>query len=238
MDMEGEILLSQRLRKLREEKGLSQKDLAKHLSLFMGRDKNISVSAVCSWELGAKKPPYETLLGFSDFYGVSTDYLLGKTSNRSGNNDARIFDLEDYIIKITEEQLKANFANKPVYLVFKNSAISNRWGIYNKENDRFCCAENIVVNSPSIEYYAVTPESLPNFNSMKNNISISLDEAKKCDQVWIEYENPSEDLRSRFSGWYHVDTKSSVFLASSGFALPFDSIDVIYHVYKKKPNLF
>ena len=62
--MKGEELLPQRLRKLREEKGLSQRALSKSLSLFMGRNKQISPSAMCAWETGDKNPSYETLLAF------------------------------------------------------------------------------------------------------------------------------------------------------------------------------
>lgn len=234
--MKGELLLPQRLRKLREEKGLSQRALSKSLSLFMGRNKQISPSAMCAWETGDKNPSYETLLAFSAYYGVSVDYLLGKTSNRMGTIDIKSLDIEDYIIKISEEQLKSDYDNKPVYLVFNTPALLNRWGIYDAEKDRFCCKENIIINNPSIKYYAVTPESLPNFRDLKK--SLTLDEAKKCTQVWIDYHHPDEEMRGRFSGWYHIDTKLSVFMASNGFSLPFDGIDVTYHVYKKKPYIY
>lgn len=225
--MEQKLLLSQRLRELREEKRITQKDLAVELSLFMGKDKKISPSAVCSWETGEKKPTYETLLAFSNYYGVSTDYLLGKTTIRVFDNDIK--NLENFAKKITEDQLKENYNNKPVYLVSKDGSFSDQWGIYNKENNRFSCAEYILYNSSSISYYALPPEALTN---PKPNIT--LNEAKKYEQVWIEYENPSRVLRERFTGLYKVDCKNSIFVASNGFALPFDSIDITYHVYKRK----
>lgn len=80
-------------------------------------------------------------------------------------------------------------------------------------------------------YYALPLESLTKFSSRQ---SLTLNEAKKCEYVWIEYENPSRELRERFTGLYKVDCKNSIFVASNGFALPFDSIDITYHVYKGK----
>lgn len=228
-------ILAKRLRLLREEKGLTQKDLAKDLALFMGKSKKISPSAVCSWENGEKNPTHETLLAFTDYYGVSADYLLGKTSNRLPGNELKIIDLDNYIIKISASELN-NYDGKPVYLVFNNEGLSNRWGIYNKEDDRFCCRDNIIVNNSSIEYYAVPPKTASTSSSIIKKIS--LDEAKKQEQVWIDYKHPDTDMCVRFSGWYRPDTKSSVFVAPNGFVLPFDSIDVVYHVYKKKPDIF
>lgn len=234
--MKEKIILSQRLQELRKEKGISQKDLAEQLLPFIENKEKISTSAMCSWENGVKRPPYEVLVAFSDYYGVSTDYLLGRSSIQSGTKDVGNINLEDNMIKITEEQLKENFANKPVYLIFKESTIPSRWGIYNKENDYFCCAENVVVNKPTIEYYVIAIESLG--NSVDLTKRLSLDEAKKCDRVWIEYENPNDELRIRFTGWYNVDVKSSIFVASNGFALTFDSIGIVYHVYKEIPCKF
>lgn len=227
--MEQKLLLSQRLRELREEQRITQKDLAVKLSSFMGKTKKISPSAVCSWETGEKKPTYETLLAFSNYYGVSTDYLLGKTVSRSSNTEMKEISLEDYAKKITKNQLKENYNNKPVYLVSKNGEFPDKWGIYSKENDLFYCLEHIIYNSSSISYYALPPESLTKFSSRQ---SITLNEAKKCEHVWIEYENPSRELSAKFSGLYRVDCENCIFIASSGFALPFDSIDSVYHVYK------
>lgn len=227
--MDNEVLLSKRMKELRKEREMTQREFAQRLSAFMGKDKMISASAVCSWEKGVKHPPYETLLAMSDYYRVSTDYLLGKTTDRSEG-----FILKDYTLKITEEQLKKEYDNKPVYLISKNADFPCGWGIYDKDNDCFFAAKKIMVNRPDMEYYAVEPEMLHKYSAEKR--SLSLNEAKKLDQVWIEYENPDDSLRAKFTGWYRVNTDSSIFIASSGFALPFDSIDDVYHVYQNKQS--
>lgn len=68
-------MLSKRLRKLREEKGLLQKDIAKIL--------NIATSAYGYYEQGERDPGTQVLEILADFYDISIDYLMGRTDNRN-----------------------------------------------------------------------------------------------------------------------------------------------------------
>lgn len=63
----------QRIRDLREDKDLLQKDLAKYL--------NCSQVSYSYYELGKRDIPTEVLIKLADFYETSTDYLLGRTDN-------------------------------------------------------------------------------------------------------------------------------------------------------------
>lgn len=69
--MSSQLLFSQRLRKLRREKDISQKVLGEHIGCSEG--------SVSLYEQGKRSPDYEMLLKIADFFSVSTDYLLGKT---------------------------------------------------------------------------------------------------------------------------------------------------------------
>lgn len=64
------MLFNERLRELRQNKGLSQSQLAEAL--------NISKSAISMYELGRREPDLETLEGIADFFNVDINYLLGK----------------------------------------------------------------------------------------------------------------------------------------------------------------
>ena len=64
-----EVMLGKRLKELREERSLTQKDLAKELGLN-------SVTYL-HYEKGQREPPLFLLVQFALFYGVSVDYLLG-----------------------------------------------------------------------------------------------------------------------------------------------------------------
>ncbi len=66
------ILYFQRLRDLREDKDLKQKDIAKMLG--------IQQTVYSRYERGAQNIPLELLLKLADFYGTSTDYILGRTN--------------------------------------------------------------------------------------------------------------------------------------------------------------
>ena len=63
-----------RLRELRMERELCQKELARHLK--------VSVSTISNYEKGVHFPDPVTLCRFADFYEVSIDYLLGRTKYR------------------------------------------------------------------------------------------------------------------------------------------------------------
>lgn len=60
----------QRLRDLREDKDLRQKDVAE----FLG----ISQTVYSRYERGFQTIPVEHLLKLADFYHTSTDYILGR----------------------------------------------------------------------------------------------------------------------------------------------------------------
>ena len=59
-----------RLKKLREEKGLKQEELAQYLS--------VSPSAIGMYERDARNPNDAITLKIADFFNVTTDYLLRK----------------------------------------------------------------------------------------------------------------------------------------------------------------
>lgn len=64
------------LRQLREDKGITQAELGKILS--------ISPSTIGMYEQGRRSPDYDTLNKIADYFGVSTDKLLGRDSLQRG----------------------------------------------------------------------------------------------------------------------------------------------------------
>lgn len=65
--------LGKRIKELRKTKNLTQIEFAK---LFQ-----ISSGTIAMWETDKRQPDFTTLQKLADFFGVSTDYLLGRTEN-------------------------------------------------------------------------------------------------------------------------------------------------------------
>ena len=63
-----------RLRDLREDRDLKQKNLAAMLQIHQ--------TTYSDYELGRLNIPVTVLHALADFYGVSIDYLLGRTSEK------------------------------------------------------------------------------------------------------------------------------------------------------------
>lgn len=74
--METLKIFGGRLRALRKEKKLRQKDLAEYL--------NITYQHYQRMEYGMINVPSLTLCALADYFEVSTDYLLGRSDRRSG----------------------------------------------------------------------------------------------------------------------------------------------------------
>lgn len=70
-------MFSQRLKSLRKDKGLTQKELGHHF--------NLSQSSIAFYEKGEREPDFATLIKFADFFDVSTDYLLGLSYTTNSN---------------------------------------------------------------------------------------------------------------------------------------------------------
>lgn len=64
-------MFHERLKYLREKENISREHLAKAL--------DITYSALSKYETGNRQPDFQTLQKFADFFGVTTDYLLGRT---------------------------------------------------------------------------------------------------------------------------------------------------------------
>lgn len=62
-------MISKKIKELRCERELSQRELAKAIG--------VSPKAVNFWELGVNEPKASYIIALAKFFGVSTDYLLG-----------------------------------------------------------------------------------------------------------------------------------------------------------------
>jgi len=66
-------MMKMRLKELREENKLTQKEVADAVG---GTQSNLA-----KWEKGKNQPPADMVIKLADFFGVTTDYLLGRTDD-------------------------------------------------------------------------------------------------------------------------------------------------------------
>ena len=85
--------LGKRIKELRKTKNLTQIEFAK---LFQ-----ISSGTIAMWETDKRQPDFTTLQKLADFFGVSTDYLLGRTENALDRRP--LSDIAENFIKEIEE---------------------------------------------------------------------------------------------------------------------------------------
>lgn len=82
-------MFGEKLKNLREDADLKQKEL--------GKDLNVTSQTISGWEINRTKPDYEMLKKIANYFGVSTDYLLGNTPQKSEQEE--IESLRQLLIK-------------------------------------------------------------------------------------------------------------------------------------------
>ncbi len=113
-------MLSDKLRKLRLQKGLKQSDLAKKLSLSSVRYNQ--------YETGKRMPDYELLIKIADYYGVTLDYLLDRREIQLKENCMNDIESTSLIEKIyaADREMKSSVEQYLNFLIYqKQRADSN-----------------------------------------------------------------------------------------------------------------
>lgn len=89
---------SERLKKLRESSNLTQLQLAEIL--------NIGRASISNYELGIRMPDIDVLLKIANYFGVSTDYLTGRSDIKNSNSEELKKQLKAYQDKINSLKIK------------------------------------------------------------------------------------------------------------------------------------
>ena len=76
-DMKNGFSFPNRLALLRNQKGLTQEELANIISDIVNRKRGYSLLSVSGWETGDKQPTIEVLCVLCDYFNVTPNYLLG-----------------------------------------------------------------------------------------------------------------------------------------------------------------
>ncbi|MCL2854873.1 MAG: helix-turn-helix domain-containing protein [Defluviitaleaceae bacterium] len=96
-------MLGQRISELRKSTKLSQADL--------GAELNFTQQAIAKWEKGVAEPNAENIVRLANFFGVTTDYLLGLSGDIANKTDLPSEKEQSEKLSGAEKALLRNFRN-------------------------------------------------------------------------------------------------------------------------------
>ena len=147
----------------------------------------VSSAALSTWESGKKSPTLDNLIGMAELYGVTTDYLLGRTNEPHGNSGTRALSPEELRIR----------NGMPVW--------SERHGWLLVDVAASCLLRSDGTRLPLLDAgelfiaepaYAAAP--LPQRSVLRR------EELKPGISVWVEPISPDAGLRDELRGRYRI----------------------------------
>ena len=105
------VLIRNKLRELRESKGLTQKQLGELLG--------VSASTVSMYELDYRRPTYERLIRYVDIFNTSADFILSTSNQLKDNFSALDYEhrksAEEYLEFLLKKQQDSLDSNSQVF---------------------------------------------------------------------------------------------------------------------------
>lgn len=146
----------------------------------------ISQPTLSAWETGNKAPSVEGVEKMADLYGVTTDFLLGRTD--SEHSFANMVSLNKKLLPILHE--------KPVW------SARHGWMLvdYAKSHLIGC---NIIIPLEKAEELFIAPPTFAE-SSIPNSEPLLRNELQYGLQIWVEPISADSSLREELRGWYRV----------------------------------
>ena len=146
----------------------------------------ISQPTLSAWETGNKAPSVEGLEKMADLYGVTTDFLLGRTDSEHSF---------DNMVSLNKKQLPI-LHEKPVW------SAKHGWMLvdYAKSHLIGC---NIIIPLEKAEELFIAPPTFAE-SSIPNSEPLLMNELQYGLQIWVEPISADSSLREELRGWYRV----------------------------------
>lgn len=149
-------------------------------------DLGISKPTLCSWETNQKSPSIDKLANMAELYGVTTDYLLGRSVT-----PLTAYNKPIDIITLSILHRKPIWSSNYGWLMV--DAISKKLIADSSTSYEYGEAGTI--------YYSAPPYSEASFADKK---LLSRSELSTVSSVWVEPVTTDTDLRDELHGWYEV----------------------------------
>lgn len=146
----------------------------------------ISQPTLSAWETGNKAPSVEGVEKMADLYGVTTDFLLGRTDSEHSFDN--MVSLNKILLPILHE--------KPVW------SARHGWMLvdYAKSHLIGC---NIIIPLEKAEELFIAPPTFAE-SSIPNSEPLLRTELQYGLQIWVEPISADSSLREELRGWYRV----------------------------------
>lgn len=146
----------------------------------------ISQPTLSAWETGNKAPSVEGVEKMADLYGVTTDFLLGRTESEHSFDN--MVSLNKKLLPILHE--------KPVW------SARHGWMLvdYAKSHLIGC---NIIIPLEKAEELFIAPPTFAE-SSIPNSEPLLRNELQYGLQIWVEPISADSSLREELRGWYRV----------------------------------
>lgn len=146
----------------------------------------VSQPTLSSWESGRKSPTLDSLENMANLYGVTTDFLLGRTVNTNQVSENRI-------------SLSA------LSIMHGNPVWSAKYGWMIVD----CISKRLIVDheySLSFEEGGALYAQAPHFSELlpPGTAPLSKTELSHRNEIWVEPISTDSELRQELRGWYHV----------------------------------
>lgn len=146
----------------------------------------VSQPTLSAWEGERKSPSIEGLEKMADFYGFSTDYLLGRTQQENISSSGPI-----------SLQTLPIYHGKPVW------SAEHGWMLVNAIDKVLILSSGQTMPFPDSKELFPLPAPLSE-PTLPNGQPLQLSEIQVLDKIWVEPISPDSDLRNELRGWYHV----------------------------------
>ena len=149
----------------------------------------VSQPTLSAWEGERKSPGLDNLENMADLYGVSTDYLLGRSEQGGG----------DPSVPITAKSLPV-FHGKPVW------STGHGWMLVNAIDKVLLLPDGRTIPfADCVQLFASA--QLFSEPALLDCSPLPLPDVKKREQIWWEPISPDSELRNELRGWYRVQAR-------------------------------
>lgn len=152
------------------------------------RELGVTQPALSSWESERKAPSIEALIRMSKLYGVTTDFLLGLSSESDPRKDW-LEPINSTLIPVLHES--------PIF------SPTHGWAFVDAISQELHFSNGLCLPATDAgELYILAPELM--HRQLPKGTVLTKDELNEFDEVWVEPISTDQLLRQELRGWYQV----------------------------------